>query len=147
MTSSIREIGFQLRTAFAQMGEAALTLMGFGSARFREADPLIRVIDVTDPLAHLKGLRECSKVYSRKCREAFDAGDWDGVEAMWRAQECLVMEIKHAEIDFDRKIGRVPPLNASRAKARLLDTEAEIAWIDVVIARCEKLKAESEGKS
>lgn len=96
-----------------------------------------------DGLDALRVLRESQRVYMDRAREAYRAGDWQGVEAMWRATESLATETRHAEIDFDRETGFLPAMDRKISTARLRDIEREMDSLDVRIERAERVRERS----
>ena len=106
-----------------------------------------REIEASDPVDYLKELSGNSKVYLSKAEAAMGTHDWGALETIWRAHESLMLEAKHAEIDFDRKTGRIPRMNRKLALSRLADLRADSKWLGFVTTRAEEAAKESEGES
>ena len=99
-----------------------------------------------NPADYLKLLSEHSKLYEAKAEAAMGTHDWGALEAAHRAHEALMLEAKHAEIDFDRKTGRIPHMHRKLALARLGEIKGDSEWLSFVAARAAEIEKQGEGE-
>ena len=99
-----------------------------------------------DPLERMEGFRARSEFLLQLAQAAMGTHDWGGFESAWRDHEALMLEAKHAEIDFDRQAGRIPQMNRKLASSRLSDIRADSEWLGFIAKRMEEVKKrEKEG--